>query len=526
MSEERKQSWWERALNRVGVSFDPVPSVALPPVSSFPPDGRSSIETSPGGGLGLMPGLGFVQPPAPINFEMLRSLKRLYILNPDFSQFVANHVALANAGHTITVDSKDESQAEAVLGRLNDAAQRIYRNGCGVDGLMNAYIAQIACFGALSSEDVVDLNAKRVEETVLVPVDQIRFRYENGQYIPMQMAFTLIGEQRVKVAKGALGLIELNPLTYHYYALQTIENSPYAKPPASAAVEMLLGPQADAIDNIKWIVRKLGILGLVSVSLTKPPMVRGDSQTEFQSKAMDYLSKVRAVLENNFNKGLLVTFNDQKVEHANVVSNARGAADIYQLIEEQVFSGMGTMAFSHGRNYTSTETFADVVYHLLVAQSEGVQRLAKRRQEQTYRLDLALAGIEADVSIQFNQIKSRNDYQAAQARELEQGMAYQRGEKGTISPDQVAQELGYEKAFDPMLLNPVAQGVAGTGLSRLGANGRPSAFSATFRFDRQSQRYRFVNSRIEIASLPGQAESADFADDADSRVVEFKKKAA
>jgi len=509
--------WWERWF---GISFEPSPSVALPPASAFPPEGRSSIETSPGGGLGLMPGLGYVAPP--FDLQLLRDLKRLWLGNPDLSQFIANHVALANAGHMITVDTKDQSQAEAVLARLNDAAQRIYRNGCGVDGLMNAYMGQISCFGALSSEDVVDLNAKRVEETVLVPVDQIRFRYENGQYLPMQMAFTLLGQQKVQRAKGAIGLIELNPLTYHYYALQTIENSPYAKPPASAAVDILLGPQKDAMDNIKWIVRKLGILGLVSVALTKPPKKVGQTADEYEAAAKKYLSDVRQVLDSNFNKGLLVTFNDQKVDHANVVSDARGASDIFEMVEEQVFSGMGSMAFAHGRNYTSTETFADVVYHMLVSQAESVQRLAKRRQEQTYRLDLALAGIEADVSIAFNHIKSRNDLQAAEARQIEQTMTIDRGVKGITSPDQVAQELGYEKAFDPALLNVAAQGVAGTGL-----RAKSPSFSATFRFDRQSQRYRFAPSRIEIASTPvGADESADSHQDVDGRVIDFKKKAA
>jgi hypothetical protein len=520
MSTRRKQpGWFERWLDRLGINFAAPPAVELPSASAFPPDGRSSIETAPGGSLGIMPGLGYVQPP--FSLEMLRELKRLWIENPDLSQFIANHVSLANAGHTITVDTKDESKAESVLMRLNDAAQRIYRNGCGVDGLISAYIGQIACFGAISSEDIVDLAGKQVQETVLVPVDQIRFRFENGQYVPMQMAYSLFSQNRVQPAKGAIGLIELNPLTYRYYALQTIQNSPYAKPPASAAVDILLGPQKDAIDNIKWIVRKLGILGLVSVALTKPPKKTGETDGEFEGRAKEYLRRVREVLDSNFNKGLLVTFNDQKVDHANVVSDARGAADIFQMVEEQAFSGMGSLPFAHGRNYTTTETFADVIYHLLVAQAEGMQRLAKRRQEHTYRLDLALAGIEADVTISFNAVHSRNDYQTAQADQIRQTMTIEKGKCGVISPDEVAQELGYEKAFDPALLNVAAQGVAGTGLSRA----KGPAFSAMFRFDRQSQRYRFVPSRIEIASGAVEAEDVRTGSGSD-RVIDFKKKAA
>ena len=480
--------------------------------ADLPDTGRSSVESSEG----LIGGLSFGSVVPPFNLEVLGQLKRLWQCNPDFSQHVSNVESLGNTGHTLTVDAASDSQAEAALSRINESAARIYRNGAGVDGLINAYLDQLAWSGALSSEDVVDFAGRRVHKVVLVPVEQIRFRYIDGEFVPHQQPNSLAAFAK---AKSSLGLIPLNPLTYQYFALQTIENSPYAKPTALAAVELMLGVQHDAIDGIQHIVRKLGILGLVSFLVKKPTMNSGEDNSSFKKRAEAYLAEVKKRLDGNFNKGLLVGFKgEHEVDHANVASDGRGSREIYQVLEELVFSGMGSMAAFHGRNYTTTETFADVIYSILAAQVVNRQRLIKRRQEQTNRLDLMLAGIQVDgVSLQFNRVEARNELQKAQAEEIRQRMVLDKARAGIISPDQAAQELGYDSAFDPELLSSHPD-VAKELRARHGANVR--GFSATYRFDRAAQRYRVMSSTIEIASEPDDA-AVD-----DDRVVRFGKKKA
>ena len=141
----------------------------------------------------------------------------------------------------------------------------------------------------------------------------------------------------------------------------------------------------------------------------------------------------------------------------------------------------------------------------------------KRRQERTNRLDLMLAGIQVDgVSMQFNRVESRNALQKVRAEKIHQAMVLERARAGIISPDEAAQELGYDSAFDPELLSSqpeVAQELRAK--RRANAHG----FSATYRFDRAAQRYRFKSSTIEIASEPGEA-------DQDNVLKLLKKKAA
>jgi hypothetical protein len=511
---KQNQGTIERLVNWVA-SFRRVDGVELPQ------DGRSSVDSGAGLAAGVL-AMGTVIPRVPHLFETLRSLEKFSVCNPDFSQVVGNMVALGNTGHTITVDASTEALADAALTRINEAAPRLYPNAAGIDGLINAYIRQSMVSGAISSEDVVDLPGKRVAKVVIVPVDEIRFRRVDGEYRAYQQPKNWLAARRDQ-RNGPLGLVELNPNTYHYYAIETVENCPYARPPGIAAVDMLEGAQKDAIENLSWIVRKLGILGLVIVNLTKPKVKPGESDAEFHARAQRYLTAVREVLDGNFKKGLLVAFNDQKFDHANVASDARGAGDIFQVIEELVCSGMGAMPWELGRNYTTTETFADVAFNIKLSQMTNHQRLAKRRVERTYDLDLMLAGIAVDnVTVEFNRAEARDVSKKAQADQTIQQMIFERAEKGIISADKAAQELGYEKAEDPELLS------AGRDVAKLSARGlwanERSKVTATCRFDRNSQRYEHVPSRLSIAADPiGAEENSD-----QNSVVrgQFKKKAA
>lgn len=507
MGNRRKQLGPIQRLVRWVRSFRRVDGIELPD------SGRSSAE-SVSGGFGAL-AVGSVLPPFDGYFETLDALKTFSIKNPDFSQMVGNIVALGNTGHNVRIDAANDSVAEAALNRINEAAARLSDNSAGIDGLINKYLRQSVVFGAVSSEDVVDITGRRVAKVAIVPVSQIRFRYIDGAYVPYQQPS--LASALANRTAAPFGLIELNPNTYRYYALDTVENSPYAKPPATAAEELLAGAQKNAIANLDFIVQKLGLLGVFDVGLRRPLKQPNQTENEYRKAAQEYLNAVAKALDGQLGKGMLIHFDDQKVEHTGVAAEARGGSDIFQVIEELVFSGMGSMAWAHGRNYTTTETFADVVYNILVSQMQQHQRLAKRRQEATYRLDLALAGITVDnISLQFNEAKSRDALQTAEAEQVRQTMAIERATKGITSPDDCAQELGYESAFDPALLSS-APGVAGNAGAGLRAN--RSGFSATFRFDRQSQRYRFATSRIELSSLPVEADS-------DENVVPFAKKKA
>lgn len=445
----------------------------------LPDQGRSSVEGNLATQIqGALSQFGGLQPE--ISFQYLEILKNLWIWNPLFNQYADNLKSLGNTGHSIVVDAATEQRASAALQRINEAAARLWPHGAGVDGLVNQYIGDIAWSGALSSEDVVNFAARRVEKTVIVPVDQIRFTWDGENYLPHQQL-------------NKVGLVELNRETYKYFALETIGNSPYAKPPATSAIEDLIGPYTDGKTNLKSILKKFGLLGFVAMQVAPPTKKVGETDDEYATRAKSYLGRVLSAVKDSWSNGLIATFRDQKIEHHSVAASAQGVKDTWEILEGGIFNGFAQQPAFFGRVHSTTETFADVVYSILVAQVQNIQRLPKRRLESTYRLDLRLGGIEVNaVNVKFNAVPSRNALRDAQADQARVRTILEKAKAGMIGPDQAAQELGYESAYDPELLTgQPAVAEALSGLSRASAQ-----FSATFRFDRSAQRYIFVPPQI------------------------------
>ncbi len=458
----------------------------------LPDEGRSSVEDVPtlGNRLGkALSQFGGLQPE--ISFEALALLKCWMVYNPLMSQFVQNITNLGNTGHQVVIEAANSTQAETALKRINETAGRLWPHGAGVDGLINQYFTDIAWSGALSSEDQVNFGARRVEKVVLVPVEQIRFDWDGNNYLPFQLP-----KHSLAMNRGSVGMIPLNAETYRYFALSTIGNSPYAKPPGTAAIEDLSGPYADGKANLKAILKKYGLLGFAAMQVTAPPRKPNELEDEYQKRAKSYLGKMRDAVSGIWQQGLLLMFRDQKLEFNSVTANAPGVKDIFEMIEAQVFNGFGMQPSLFGRVHSTTETFADVVWSQLDAQVTNVRRLPKRRMERTYTLDLLLAGVPFNsISVRFNKTPSRNALKEAQAEEARVRIAIEKAKAGIISPDQAAQELGYDSAFDPELLS--SQPAVAASFRALRA---AREFVATFQFDRSAQRYRFQPPTIELSA--------------------------
>lgn len=428
-------------------------------------------------------------------FEVLDFLNYLAITNPDINHATTNFINLANNGHYLSIESDSDRIVEKAQARLNYQAYNLYKRSAGVDGLINHYLFQLAIMGAISSEDVLTERLDGVDKIAIVPVRSIRFRYEDNKYQAYQKA-------------GLTDDIALSDATYRYYAFKTMENSPYAIPLFISAIQPLLS-QDDMQKNIKFIIRKFGLLGLVAYTLKKPPKRPGEAETEHTSKLTSYLAQTLRALSENYYKGLMVKYEDQELEHHSITGEARGSRDIWDLNEEQVASGLGMDAIVLGRAFHSTETFANVTYMFLTRQSNNVRRLVKRRMENTYRLDLMLQNIPVDnVAFMFKDNPARDPQAEATAEETRQRTIINKATRGLIEPDVAAQELGYDYWFDTSLMHgdstfsslPVLSG------RRDGHDARKRRLK--FRYD--SNQYKFVRDRVNIHLISREQEIIPF----------------
>lgn len=414
----------------------------------------------------------FANPTFP--FEFLELLPALGMFNPDVAQMLSMWVNLGNTGHEVAVDARN---AEAVLQRLNFLAANIYRVGGGVDALINHFFRQIGLMGALSGEWVIAPNiAEGASDVVVVPVKTIRFKYNAGAWEPWQVAPVITGTNA--------GYVQLNPLTYSYSPLMTDDGCPYAIPIVFAALKNI-EIQIDGVGNISSIIRKMGLLGFLDVVLKAPERNVQESDEAYRQRLQNRLKDYAKSYRQNLSRGVAVHYNDQEIKHNAVAPGAAGGAKaIFDLNEEQIFSGIDTPPSMAGRSYSTTETYAEVDYQRTTRKFGNGRRLIKRFLEKGYSLDLLLRGIDARVSVTFNSDPGYKAKEEAEAEGQKIKNVLEKRNAGIIDQDQAARELGYEKA---------------TGI--LPGSNPPDGFfgeAKRFVFNRQMNRYEFAPERIVL----------------------------
>lgn len=447
-----------------------------------PPTGRSSKE-EPVNIFGAIAsfnsywdGLDHVLP-----LEVLDFIVRVGVINPDLNHATTNLVNMANNGHNLVIEAASDSVIERAHARLDEKARTLYTHSAGIDGLVNHYIEQILTGGAVSSEDVISPKLDGVERVVIVAPRRIRFEYENDRYAPRQ-----------KIAEGTL--IPLNPLTYKYYAFRTVENSPYGIPLYAAAVEAI-ARQQDMNKNIAFIMKKLGLLGLVSMAITPPRARPNELDAEYNSRLATYLENVTASLGKNWYEGLMVHFKDMEPNMMQTTGNADGSKQVWDINQKQIASGAGLDGGVIGESWHVTDAFANVVYRYFIGQVNNIRRLPKRRMEATYRLDLQLGGIKIDnLSLQFHKNPARDPQAEAQAEATRNADIIRKVKEGAIDPDTAAQEMGYDEWFDHDRIGSSDQSQPLAMLQR-----HPSTplrmkggLQRVFRYKQELQRYEFV----------------------------------
>lgn len=366
-----------------------------------------------------------------IPFEMLDIIEKLIWTTPDLSQTVKRTMQLGNTGHTVSFEGLSDLQSKAANEELENFSTQIFQPGAGMDSLVNAMFIQLLTKGAISIEAVPSMMLDGIEKVVFVPVKSVRFKRKDGKLIPIQIS--------------SVGEIELNMNQYMYIPLLQKENNPYAIPPFIAAIESVM-MQKDSISNIKSIINKFGLLGFIFAQ-KKVPTNDGKSHSEFQDYLAKELAKFAESFRQNFKSGAAVGYDDVDLKHYNISNDSRGASDLFQLIEQQVASGIDIDPALLGRTYSTTETYAGVVYAAFLSSLNNMRRLIKRSLEKVYFLHLVMKGYPVKkVRVTFNKDRQLKPLDEANAEKTKTETVILKLDAGLIDPDTAAKELGYEKA--------------------------------------------------------------------------------
>jgi hypothetical protein len=387
--------------------------------------------------------LGYMLP-----WEVLEHVELLATYNPDYSQAVDNIRTLANSGHELFVDASSTRRRNNIKEFLEDKARTVQERHGGVDGIIDKMLKQAATYGAMCGEWVLNDQLTEVVDFVDINPKFIRFFWDEREqrYVPFQRVNgtqTKEAEKRGQEVRG--NCVRLNELTFRYYAFDPAPQSPYGTPPYIAALANI-AIQRDMIHNMGQIVKKLGMLGMVDITIESLPPKPGESEESYAQRAGEYLDSYAKIAEEMVRDGGVIHFDDAEVKTVNLTGNAAGATNIFKQNEELIFSGLKSMPSVQGRSYSTTETYAGVAYDIIIRNTLKYQRACKRVIESGYWLMCTLAGESPDkINLKFNENKTLQRLQIAQSEQLEIRNGLLLWENGAIDQTGFCQRMGIQE---------------------------------------------------------------------------------
>lgn len=394
---------------------------------------------------------------APLAYQMpwqtLDYVELLATYNPDYSQAVENIKMLANSGHELMVDAGSDLQKNRIKDLLEEMARTTQEQHGGIDGIIDKLLDQAATFGAMAGEWVLNDEATDVIDFADINPKRIRFFWDEHEqaWLPFQKVTQVQIEQAKKEGQEIRnGCVKLNPITFRYYAFDAAPESPYGTPPFLAALANI-AIQRDLQHNMAQIVKKIGLLGMVDLAIERLDPLPNETESEYQTRAGQYLDDYVDVAEEMVRDGGLVHFDDVTATMQQLGGNAAGATNIHKANEEMIFSGLKSMPSVQGRSYSTTETYAGVAYDIILRNTDRYQRGVKRMIESGYWLKCSLNGlIPKKITLTFNENRSINRAQEASAEKQEIYNAFLKWILGIIDQNDMAQELGYAQPKIPL----------------------------------------------------------------------------
>jgi len=312
----------------------------------------------------------------------LNTIEKAVLANPDLSQVFELIIDLSNTGHTLQIVGKQSDEAKAELDNL---AVKL-----NTDSLVNQLFAQIALYGAISIEGIVEEDLTGLKKIVRVPPPTVYFKYneETKEFEPYQMV-------------GLKEPVKLNPNTYLYLPVITIDGSPYGIPPMLAALSTL-EVQEELRAELKNLAKKIGLMGFLDVEFPLLERSSTETQTEYLERCQAHLEKVAQQISENISKGIFLHYEGTKAQFKETGSKTADMDRVISHINRWVISGAKAQPSLLGISEGITETWAVVSYEQFARQLQNYQRAVKRAMEYFYRLHLALTGIDVeDVNVNF-----------------------------------------------------------------------------------------------------------------------------
>lgn len=384
--------------------------------------------------------------------EYIPIIRKLSWINEDMGLAVNDMTRLTNTGHRIKFDPKVSPDKQAEMRQHLEDKQIEWGDGVdGMNGLVNKLIAQIWISGAISGEWVVANDKKGIKNLALVNPETVVFSWNKKQ-----LRFEPYQKQNLNTGNYFGEKYEkLNENTYRYYGINGDTELPYGIPPFLTALNAI-STQADMTQNVRYIMKQLGLLGFFETLIDKPGQKDGEGEDQYIARLKSFLDTCKKEIIEGIGEGVIVGYKgEHEFKFNSTTKDLTGAADLYTNNERSVANGLKFAPEFLGVGNKGTETGINIVFTKMLSQLNNIQSIVAAFLKFGYNLELRLAGYSFEnLRVEFNPSTITDELKYQQAQEIKIRNVIAKYGQGAISQQQVADELGYDKpdAEEPRIM--------------------------------------------------------------------------
>lgn len=376
--------------------------------------------------------------------ERMDVLKIIRDVNPDASLALWNFLRLSNQGHEVECFSSsgklDQKATDYINNEVAPRVGKLY--GGGMDMLVNVLNLSTFTSGANAMEVELNDQLNDVVDFHVIDPGILHFR-RNRQ--------TDVVELCVKRDDGEIKV--LNTEQVFYSPLDPDVGDPHGRSPILPTLHAIFF-QIEVLSDLRAVVHHQGHARFDIKMMTENMKKNMPEHITQQGPAAieAFINTVCDGIEDGFSEldpdDNLIHTDDVEIDMVGGKSGSIDITSLMSVIDRQVTASLKSLPVLLGRNESTSETHATIQWEIYKAGIRSMQNATKRTIEKAYKVALRVRGIQAKVTVTFNELSVRDRLKDAQAENMEIMNEIEKVNQGWIKNDDASIAITGSKAVD------------------------------------------------------------------------------
>ncbi len=308
-----------------------------------------------------------------------------------------------------------------------------FGRGSGLQKLTRAYFLELFTVGKFAGEAVLSTDEKSIDHFRYIDPYLVSWEHTDKGWVP------LVYNEETSHRE------EINPEYFFYGCLSTDLTNPLGCEPL-ASIPFVVEVEQLMLEDMARSSHNTGHPRM-QVKITRPEQFNWEEEADYANRVNSYFNGIVTEFKHLEPDDNIFSWSDVEV----TVIGQNGSGQNWRLGREQVIedviTGLKLFPWVLGRSHKTTQNWVQSQFDLLMEMVASYQNMGSDLVDWLCNLELKLQGVDANVYHLFDDHPDPFRKEKVLSRKVELENINFKVEKGYISKDEGAQEMGYEKAF-------------------------------------------------------------------------------